>query len=72
VVSCLRVLRLSLFVVTGSGKADALSTVMRQRRSNVAPTDEAFASFLPAARVRSQRVVFLVDKDAAAKLDSRL
>lgn len=64
--------RLSLFVVTGGGKADALSTVMQQRRSNAAPADAAFASFLPAARVRSQRVLFLADQDAAAKLDSKL
>lgn len=64
--------RASLFVITGAGKAEALHTVMTQRNSGAQPQSDEFKQFLPSARVRSQRTMFLVDKAAAEKLEARL
>lgn len=66
--------RASIFVITGAGKAEALKTVMQQRNSKAEPQSSEFKAFLPSSRVRSQRMMFLVDKAAAEKLaiDARL
>ena len=64
--------RASIFVITGAGKAEALKTVINQRNSKVEPQSKEFKEFLPSARVRSQRTMFLVDKAAAAQLEARL
>lgn len=54
--------RTSLFLVTGSGKADALQDVLTQRGQ--ASTEGT----LPSARVQSQNpIIYLCDPDAAAK-----
>jgi 6-phosphogluconolactonase len=61
--------RTALFVCTGAGKAEALSTVVRQRRAGTTAEDE---TVLPSSLVKAHSVVFLVDKDAASKLPSSL
>jgi len=67
--------RAALFVCTGAGKADALSTVVRQRKAGGKASAEDKEGVLPSALVKAAGaggVVFLVDQDAAAKLTSNL
>lgn len=60
--------------MSGSGKADIVHSIVSQRQRLLSgaslPADQA-DTILPSARVASKQVRFLVDKEAASKIEQQ-